>query len=185
VFYPQDRDALAKTTRLSFTLLQPATVSWSIVNSRGQAIFTRYKGASFAPRSIAWAWNGRDQQGRSVAPGTYTAVLSAGNGSVSVTTRTTLTVAAFEISATPTPLRRGQSITITATSAEPLAGAPRLTISQPGVKSRTVTMVKRGTTWRITTKLNPGGSAGTLTLKVTARDTAGGTNTATTGLTLK
>jgi flagellar hook assembly protein FlgD len=185
LFYPQDGDKLAASTRLSFTLLQPATVSWSIVNSRGQTVITKYTGASFAPRNISWAWNGRDQQGRLVAAGTYTAVLTAGNGSVSVTSRTALTVAAFDITVNPAAPRRGQSITVTATSAEALAAAPTLTISQPGVKARTVTMVKSGAVWRITTKLNAGGSTGTLTLKVTGRDTGGGTNTATTTLTLK
>jgi flagellar hook assembly protein FlgD len=186
VFYPQDRDTLAPATRLSFTLLQPATVSWAIVNTKGQTVVTKYNAATFAPRSIAWAWNGTDQQGRAVPAGTYTALLTAGSGAASVTSRTTLTVAAFAVTVSPATPRRGQSITVTAVSAEPLSGSPRLTIGQPGVAARTVTLVKSGVNaWRITTKLNARGSAGTLTLTITGTDTSGGRNTTTTTLPLK
>jgi flagellar hook assembly protein FlgD len=184
-FYPQDGDSLAPSTRLSFTLLQPATVSWAILNSKGQPVVTKYNGTAFAPRSIAWAWKGTDAQGRAVPAGTYTAVLTAGNGAVAVTSRTTLTVAAFGVTVSPTAPRRGQSITVTVVSAEPLSGPPRLTIGQRGIASRTVTMAKSGAAWRVTTKLNAGGSAGTLTLTVTGTDTGGGTNTTTTTLPLK
>jgi len=186
VFYPQDNDAYAKSTKLSFVLAQPAAVTWSVVNAKGQAVATRYQNTALGAGSRSWVWTGLDAVGRPVAPGTYTAVVTAGNGSLATTTRTVLTVAAFRITVRPTVAIRGQNITVTAVSAEPLGSNPRLTISQPGVAARSVAMVKVATnTYRVTTRLSSSGSAGTLTLKVAGTDTARGVNIAKTTIKLR
>ena len=186
LFYPQDGDAYAPSTSLGFVLVQPATVSWSIVDSRGRAVATRLASAPLGAGSVVWPWTGLDDAGRPVAPGTYTAVLTAGNGIVSITSRTVLTVAAFKITVSPTTSSRGQNVTVTAVTAEPLRAAPRLTISQPGLAARSVAMVKVATnTYRVTTRLSTGGSAGTLALKVSGTDAGGGINLATAAATLR
>jgi len=186
LFYPQDGDAYAPSTTLGFVLVQPATVSWSIVDSRGRAVATRLASAPLGVGPVAWPWTGLDDAGRLVSPGTYTAVLTAGNGTVSITSRTVLTVAAFRITVSPTTASRGQNVTVTAVTAEPLRAAPRLTISQPGVSARSVALVKVATnTYRITTRLSTGGSAGTLALKVSGTDAGGGINVATATATLR
>jgi flagellar hook assembly protein FlgD len=180
LFYPQDRDTYAPSTRLSFTLTAPTTVTWTINGASGAIVATRYANVAFPARTLAWVWNGKNDGGAYVASGTYTATLTATNGVLSDTSRTTLTVAAFAISTATATAVRGQNIAVTVVSAEPLAAAPSLTIGQPGVAARTVTLSKAGAnTWRVTTRLSPKGSAGNLTLKVVGIDARKGSNVAT------
>ena len=173
-------------SRVSTDSLSMSTVSWSIVDTRGRAVATHVAGVALPAGALAWSWDGLDDTGRMVAPGTYTALLTAGNGVLSITSRTVLTVGAFKLTVSPTTASRGQNVTVTALSAEPLQAAPRLVINQPGLAARSLVMVKVATsTYRITTRLAAGGSAGTLGLKVTATDVAGGSNVATTTVTLR
>ena len=186
IFYPQDHDTLAPSTKLSFALLQPATVTWRILDGHGRVVATRFQDRVLDPGAQQWAWDGRDAAGRTVAPGAYVSVVTAGNGAASITTRTALTVAAFRIITSPTKPVRGQTMTVTAVSAEPLAGNPRLTIRQPGVAARTVAMVKVApNTFRVTVRLSSAGAAGTLSRQVSATDAGRRVNVATSTLTLK
>ena len=68
-------------------------------------------------------------------------------------------------------------MTITARMTEPLSRTPVVVIYEPGLPYRTVTMTKASsTTW--TAKLTPktSAAAGTLVLKVKAKDSLGGSN---------
>jgi len=146
------------------------------------------QGGQLTPGSAIWTWDGTDQSGRMVPPGAYTAVLTATTGALSSTVRTPLTVAAFGIATTPTTLVRGQNITVTAVSAEPLTASPQLTISQPGVATRVLTMILvSANTYRVTTRLSgaTAARAGTLILKVSGTDAGHGVNIATSSLTLR
>jgi flagellar hook assembly protein FlgD len=186
LFYPQDRDAYAPSTRLSFQLAVPATVSWTISDTAGRVVYTRYQNTPMAARSVAWIWTGLDQVGNAVAPGRYFATITATNGTLGTSATTALTVAAFAVTTSPTTAVRGRNLTVTASSAEPLSGSPRLTIRQPGAATRTVLMTRIGTnTWRATIRLASGGGTGKVTLEVSGRDVRGGSNLATAGLTLK
>jgi gliding motility-associated-like protein len=186
LFYPQDHDKYAGSTRIGFTLVQPATVTWTIANSRGQTVATKDAAVALASGAQSWAWTGLNAAGASVPAGTYTAVLTVTNGTLSTTVRTPLTLAAFVTTVSPTTATRGHSITVTVVSAESLASAPKLTIRQPGVAARTVTMSRvAANTYRVTTRLSSSGSAGKLSLTVSGTDTGHGVNTASTTLTLK
>jgi hypothetical protein len=186
IFYPQDKDSLAKSTRLSFTLLSPATVTWQIENAVGVVVYTQYNAVAMPARSLSMSWAGLNQAKALVPTGAYVAVLSVTNGNLTAVSRTPLTLAAFGITLGATTAKRGGSITVTALSAEPLSGSPKLTISQPGLASRTLTMVRSADgTWRVTTKLSASGHTGTLRLTVTGTDTHGGTNATTTTVLLR
>jgi hypothetical protein len=83
-------------------------------------------------------------------------------------------MAAFSIRPSATSATRGRSITITAVSAETLKTTPRLYITQPGMATWSVAMTRTaGLTYRATVTLKTGGSAGTVTFKVTAYDSDG------------
>ena len=186
LFYPQDGDRYAPSTALGFTLLAPATVTWTVADAKGRTVATRFARVPLAAGGQAWTWAGIDSTGARVAAGAYTAILTATNGTLSVTSRSPLTVAAFRTTVNPTVATRGRSITVTAVSAEPLAATPRLTISQPGVASRTVPMVKVATnTYRTTTRLSASGRSGTLGLKISGIDAGRGTNVGTASVTLR
>jgi flagellar hook assembly protein FlgD len=186
LFYPQDHDKYAGSTHLGFTLVQPATVTWTIVNSRNQTVATKDAAVARSAGAQSWAWTGVTAAGATVPAGAYTAVLTVTNGTLSTTVRTPLTVAAFVTTVSPTTATRGHSITVTVVSAESLAASPKLTIRQPGVAARTVTMSRvAANTYRVTTRLSASGSAGKLSLTVSGTDTGHGVNTASTTLTLK
>lgn len=186
VFYPQDRDALAGSTRLGFTLTQPATVTWQIVDAAGKPVLIKYSGVAFGPRSIAMIWGGQDQAGKLVPAGRYDSVLTVTNGVLTDVVRTRLTASAFSLTSSVSTVSRGGSVTFTAVSAEPLKASPKLTYTRPGLAAQTFTMSKVTTgTYRLTIRLSNNGGAGTMALKVSGIDTRGGTNVSTLSLPLR
>ena len=83
-------------------------------------------------------------------------------------------------------LSTGFNLTITARTTETLSTAPVVVVYEPGLVARKVTMTKTAsTTW--TAKITPKttAAAGTLTLKVSAKDTLGGVNASTVKLPLE
>jgi hypothetical protein len=66
---------------------------------------------------------------------------------------------------------------VTAVTAEKLSTAPTVTVRQPGLTAWKVTMTRvSSTTWKASVRPKAGGSAGTMSLTVAARDAAGGKN---------
>jgi flagellar hook assembly protein FlgD len=171
---PQDPNATAPAaTTLSFALAAPATVTWTVSNAAGRSIFTQYLSTPLPPGAYAFEWNGRDQAGTVVAPGTYYSNVLATDGALSLRTKSPFTVGAFAVTSSDTTPARGQTITITAASAEPLGAALRLTILQPGVAPRVVTMTRSGSSYRAAVALRRTTRTGSLVLKVAGTDTAG------------
>jgi len=173
LFFPQDGDGYAPTTTFSFTLASPATVNWTIVNAAGATVRTIKTAEALAAGSYAFAWNGRNDQGAFVSRGTYRAVVAATNGSQGASQSVAVLADAFRIGVSDTTPGRRQRITITATSAESLSGAPLVTIYQPGISrySVTTTRVAAGV-YRVSITLKSS-STGRLRVLVSARDAAG------------
>ena len=116
----------------------------------------------------------------------YRIVVTATNGTQSATQSVFVRADAFKAQTSVTTSRRGSPVVVTAVSVEPLSGAPVLIVKQPGRPKLTLTMVKASkTTWTATATPRRSGDAGTLTLIVKGRDTAGGTNTTTLRLPLE
>jgi flagellar hook assembly protein FlgD len=171
---PRDTNATAPAaTTLSFALAAPATITWTVSNAAGRSIFTQYLSTPLQPGAHAFEWSGRDQAGTLVPPGTYYSNVLATDGALSLRTRSPVAVGAFAVTSSDTTPARGQTITITAASAEALRAAPRLTILQPGVASRVVTMTRSGSGYRATIALRRTTRTGSLVLKVIGSDTAG------------
>jgi flagellar hook assembly protein FlgD len=186
LFYSQDGDAYAPSTRLSFQLAVPAWVTWTVADATGHVVFTRYQDTAMAARSVAWIWTGLDQSGEVVAPGRYSATVSATTGTLRASATIPLTVAAFAVTTSPSTAVQGRNLTVTAVSAEPLSGSVRLTVAQPGAAARTVLMTRIAPgTYRATIRLVSGGSAGNVSLQVSGKDAHGGSNVATAGVALK
>jgi hypothetical protein len=66
------------TTTINFTLLQPASVSLTVYNTRGQQVRGLISGQGFSAGSHAVVWDGRNENGNDVASGMYLCRLSAG-----------------------------------------------------------------------------------------------------------
>ncbi len=172
-FYPQDGDSLARTTSFSYRLRSAATVDWTIQDASGALVRTIRTAQALAAGTHAFTWNGRNDVGAFVPRGTYRSVVTATDGTLSATQRVEVVAAAFKVVVSDTTPGRGQRLTVTATSAEPLDGSPKLRIYQPGISGWTVTMTKIGTRVyraRVTLKKS---STGTLRIRVKAPDRNG------------
>ncbi len=186
LFYPQDGDALARRSAVSFRLLSPATVTVKVLDATGDVVRTAYADRALPAGPASWAWNGQVAGGAYATPGTYRIAVTATNGTQRAGQSTTVEAAAFHLAASASSAVRGHAFTLTARSAEPLSTTPVVVVGEPGVGSWTVTMTKRSsTTWTAVITPKRGGDAGTLGLTVKARDRDGGRNTSTLRLDLR
>jgi flagellar hook assembly protein FlgD len=175
-FYPQDADRLAPTTTLSFGLARPATATWTIRNAANEIVVTRLADAAVGAGTQTWAWDGRTTEGVLLPVGTYTSSVSATDGQVTISQSVKVDMNAFAIASSTSTLRRGQKVTVTVTSAEPLSSGVLLYVSQPGVTMWHVTMTKIDSrTSRATITIKNAGSAGSTRFLVKARDLDGRT----------
>ncbi|HEY7131182.1 MAG TPA: FlgD immunoglobulin-like domain containing protein [Candidatus Limnocylindrales bacterium] len=185
VIYPQDRDRFAPSSKLSYRLDRPATVTWTLRNAAGAIVLTHQDGSQ-AAGTHTWTFDGRRPDGSMLPLGSYTSYVSATDGTFVYAGAAKVELNAFSIvTSTGTP-KRGSKVTITATSAEPLKGSPRLYVTQPGKSTYVLTMsrVSAGV-YRVTFTLKTGGRAGALKLKVWARDGDGRSQATLRSLTLR
>jgi flagellar hook assembly protein FlgD len=176
VFYPHDLDGLAPTVDLSFTLTRPMTVTWTLRDTAARVIDTHLASTPLEAGTHIWTFDGRRSDGTMLPAGRYLSYVTASDGTVVVAQSVAFEADAFIVKPSDATPGRGQTVTITVTSAEPLAASPRVTISQPGITAWSVGTVKlTSTTYRATIKLKTGGRTGTVTFKASGRDIAGAT----------
>jgi flagellar hook assembly protein FlgD len=184
-FYPQDLDRLSKTTKLSFVLTRPATVTWELKNAAGQVVETRLEAAALDAGTHAWTFTGRRSDGTMLPVGNYTSVVTADDGTFVATQSVGFEMNAFTIKPSTKTPKRGTKMSVTTISAETLSTTPRLYIYQPGLSVWSVAMTKTATdTWKATFTLKKGGSSGTVRFKVVAKDRDGRTQRTTVGVPL-
>jgi flagellar hook assembly protein FlgD len=177
LFFPQDADSLAAKTKATWTLLTAAKVTIRVVDAAGAVVRTGPTAKAYAAGAQTWTWNGKTDAGAYAKRGAYRIVVTATNGTQAASQRTTVTADAFRLKPSVTGAVRGKAFVLTATTAEPLAAAPRVTVRQPGVTAWTVTMTRKSATvWTATITPKRAGTAGTMSLTVKGTDTAGGTN---------
>jgi flagellar hook assembly protein FlgD len=175
-FFPQDRDSLAKTAKVRFELLHPATVTWRIVDGSGKVVRTIATDQSLPAGPRSFTWNGRNDAGVLVPQGRYMSRVTATDGTYTATVSPGVHAAGFRMSSSDATPARGQRITITVVTAEALKKRPYLAVYQPGVKGWGVTMSRvSSTTYRVTIRLKAG-STGTVKFKAAGIDSKGGRN---------
>ena len=172
-FFPVGTSVPPRTTDLSFTLSRPMTVTWTLRNADGAIVETHLEAASLPAGTQTWTFDGRRSDGRTLAPGRYTSVVEASDGTVVASESVSFVADAFIVKPSDSTPARGQRITVTLTTAGPLAANPRVSVYQPGLAAWSVATVRlSSTTYRATLTLKPG-HTGTLTLKGSGRDTGG------------
>ena len=185
VFYPQDRDSLASTTTLSFTLARPMTVTWTLRDAAARVIDTHLAATPLPAGTQTWVFDGRRSDGTMLQPGRYLSYVTARDGSVVVAQSVPFEADAFLIKPSDATPGRGQTITVDVTSAEPLSASPRLSIYEPGVTAWSATLKRvSGLLYRATIRLRTGGGAGTVSFKLTGVDITGATQRTTRGFPL-
>jgi flagellar hook assembly protein FlgD len=179
VFFPQDLDRLARTTRFSFNLAEAATVSGVVRNGAGVAVRTMFDAVPMSAGMHVFDWDGRLTNGTMAPRGTYTADIEATDGDLSIADDVDSVADGFRITLSDSTPGRGQTITLYATSPELLKTLPRVRVSQSGTSGFSLTMTKTGSyTYRLKLKLKSTGRAGTLRLSFSAIDRSGGANRA-------
>ena len=176
VFYPQDLDTLARTTKLSFVLARPMTVTWTLRSATGEIVDTHYDAVARPAGTTSWVFDGRRADGTMLPRGRYTSYVHATDGTLSAGQAVAFEADAFRQRLTDRTPRRGQTVTIYVTSAEPVSGTPRVYVYQPGRSSWSVALTKTGTyTYRARLTLKTGGPSGTMTIKILGTDSNGQT----------
>lgn len=176
VFYPQDLDGLAPTVDLSFTLSRPMTVTWTLRDAAARVIDTHLAATPLEAGTYSWSFDGRRSDGTMLPAGRYLSYVTAGDGTVVVAQSVAVEADAFLVKPSDATPARGQTVTVTVTTAEPLVANPRITISQPGLTAWSVGTVKLSSTiYRATIRLKTGGRTGTVTFKASGTDAAGAT----------
>jgi flagellar hook assembly protein FlgD len=175
--HARDGDRFAATATLSYRLTAPATVTWQLLGASGAVVATRQEAEALPPGSYDWTWDGRLPSGAWAPAGVYTSRVVATDGVNGVAQSAKVVVDAFRISLSDSTPGRGQLITFTVVTTEPLRAAPRLTITQPGRASLSVSTARLSTTtYRATLRLSTAGGAGRLAVKVAGYDADGGYN---------
>lgn len=175
--YPRDGDRFAQTATLSYRLTAPATVTWQLLDASGGVVATRQDAEAVAAGSYTWTWDGRLASGAWAPAGVYTSRVVATDGVFGATQAAKVAVNAFRVSLSDSTPARGQLITVTVVTTEPLRAAPRLTITQPGRAPMSVSTARlSASTYRALVRLSSAGGTGALAIKVTGRDTGGGYN---------
>jgi flagellar hook assembly protein FlgD len=177
LFFPQDRDTLAPNTTLSFSLSRPATVTWTIRNAAGTVVDTLVGGEVLEAGAYTRVLAGRRLDGTMLPVGKYVSYVTATDGELTAAQSVAFQMNAFAVTSSASAATRGRSITIYATTSETLSAAPRVYIVQPGKSTWSVAMTRISAgKYRASPTLKTGGSSGTVTFRVRATDSKGGTN---------
>ena len=186
LFFPQDGDRLAPKAAVAITLTEPATLSIAVLDGKGAVVRTGPAARAYPAGQVAWTWDGKLPDGTFAPRGTYRIVVTAGNGTQSVTRSLSVIADAFRLRSSVVTAVRGRTLTLTAVSAEPLRTVPVVVVRQPGVAAWTVTMTRTSSTvWTASVRPKAGGTAGTMSLTVRATDVAGGANSSVLRLALR
>ena len=174
-FAPQDGDAIAARSTLSFRLSRTATVTAGVY-AGPTLVRTIWTSRRFGAGSHAWSWDGRDAAGTIVPGGIYQVRVTATTGLGSIVQGRTILADLFNTSLSATTVRAGQTLTATFTSVEALKYAPSVTFSQPGRNPVRKTATSLGAGRYRVSFVMATGRAGRATIVIAGRDTAGGLN---------
>jgi flagellar hook assembly protein FlgD len=169
-FYPNDKDTYGNSLTLAFDLLATQTVTWRIVDANGVTVRTLKENAVLGAGRHSVTWSGRSATGAYLPRGLYRSVVTATNGTLTSTLTAPFVQDMFKFSVSDATPGRGQAITVTIVSAEPLSKSPRLTVTQPGISPWAVTLSHvSGRTYKATIRLRSS-STGTVQLRASGYD---------------
>ena len=183
-FYPQDGDALRADAALTWRQTRTATTTLRLYDSRGTLVRTVWSNRSQAAGTRGWTWNGRLADGAAAPQGRYTARLTVTSALGTQVLERAVWAAAFAITPSATKVVPGQTLSVRFSAIEPLSTRPVVTFRQPGRDPVKVAATRLADgTWKAAFTV-AAGSTGTGSVKVSAKDTAGGTNATTIAITV-
>jgi len=142
-----------------------------------------------APANARFVWDGTDDAGAEVPEGRYTARIRVTRPQGTYAHDVSVQVMPFKLWTKKWSLQRGDRITLKLFSAEPLTGKPIVTVNQPGIAKYKVPGWKvtrlDESTFKIVLKTRSAGNAGSMKVRVTGTDIAGGQQSRAFTLTLR
>src|SRR5207245_1875490 len=111
-FDPADKDALAATSRLTFSLTRSAKTTLQIYDTTGRLIRNAWIGRALVAGPAAWTWDGRDGHRQLVPAGSYVAVLTTVSSLGTSVLRRTVIADAFLVGVDPAQPTAGSPLTL-------------------------------------------------------------------------
>ena len=133
LFWARDGDALAKASAVKARLIRPATVTLAIRNQAGKVVRRGIVNKKRPAGEVRYVWDGKNDAGRWVPDGRYTARVRVQTGSGWYAHDVLLRHMAFQGYTPKWTRQRGERITLRITSSEPLKGKPVVTANQRGL----------------------------------------------------
>jgi hypothetical protein len=185
LFFPQDGDALAATSTISFRLARTAKVTLRIFDASGVAVRGAMTGVTRGAGTWTWRWDGRIAGGAMAPRGTYVAALTVVGPYGTTALRRTIVADAFSSTLSATTLAAGQQVTVRFRSTEPLATPPTATLRQVGLAPATMEVVRLANgSFSATATIAPD-APGPATIVLAGRDTGRHTNSSTLSVTVQ
>jgi hypothetical protein len=186
LFFPQDGDALAATSAISFHLTRTAKVTLAILDaSTGTVVRRAMTGATRAAGTWTWGWDGRVTGGAWAPRGTYVAALTVVGPYGTTLLRRSIVADAFSSTLSATTLAAGQQVTVRFRSAEPLASLPTASLRQPGLAPAAMKVIRLTDGSFSATATAAPGAPGAATIVLTGRDGLGHANSSLLRLTVE
>jgi flagellar hook assembly protein FlgD len=169
-----DRDRLARSVRIGFTLTHRAHVRVAIEDAHGAVVRTGIQGRSMPAGRRGWTWDGRDDRGRFVPSGDYVTVVTASTSVGTLRTRRSIHVGPYRVGVSDGTPARGQRVRIRVDATERQRGAPTLVLTQAGGIQRVVhTESDHRGGYVASIRLRSGGGMGVLRIRVVGKDQHG------------
>jgi flagellar hook assembly protein FlgD len=175
LFHPDDADDLGQTSALKAKLSRPATASWLIRNSKGEMVRRAIDAVDYEPGDVRFVWDGKNDEGAYVPEGRYTARIKVNRPLGTYAHEVTLFVMPFKMRSPTWKLKRGQVVSLTFDTAEPMKGKPVITAKQPGISKYALKVTKLSPTkFKAKLATRKGGKAGELRIRINGLDQSGG-----------
>lgn len=177
LFHPSDGDDLAASTTLGARITREASVGVIIRNRRGDVV-RQVADEARAPGQYEFVWDGTDDDGSLAPNGRYTARVRVTRPQGTYAHEVRVHVMPFKVWTKKWKLRRGEKVTLTVTSAEPLTGKPTVVVNQKGIKKYTIRKWKirkvSDTRYKVPIRTRDKGKAGPMRVRIEGIDTGGG-----------
>jgi hypothetical protein len=185
LFFPQDGDALAAQSVISFHLTRTAKVTLAILDASGKSVRGAMTGVTRGAGTWTWRWDGHIAGGAMAPRGTYVASLTVVGPFGTTTLRRTIIADAFSATVPAAPIAGGQQLTVRFRSAEPLAVLPTATLRQAGVAPAPMKVVKLADGSYSATATVAAAGPGPATIVLAGRDTGRHANSSTLSVTVQ
>ena len=181
LFWAKDGDGLAPQSALKARLTREGTVSWVIRDAKGAVVRRGIDGEVRAAGDVRFVWDGKRDDGKWAPDGRYTARVTVKRPSGTYAHDVLVRHMPYMAWTKSWTRKRGDTVTLKLTSAEPLKGKPVVIANQPGIKKYTVPARKvsrvSATEFKVVVNTKKKGTAGEMKVRVKGTDKRDGAHT--------